>query len=29
LTDLSPYFKHVILSCLDELLDIQYIVGKF
>jgi hypothetical protein len=26
---LSPDFKHVVLSRLDELLDLQYIVGKF
>jgi len=25
----SPNFKHVILSHLNELLDLQYIVGKF
>jgi len=25
----SPNFKHVILSYLNELLDLQYIVGKF
>jgi hypothetical protein len=29
LTDLSPDFKHVILFCLDELLGLRYIVGKF
>jgi len=29
LTDLSPDFKHVVLSRLDELLDLQYIVGNF
>ena len=29
LTDLSPDFKHVILSHLDELLGLQYVVGMF
>ena len=29
LADLSLDFKHVILSCLDELLGLRYIVGKF
>jgi hypothetical protein len=29
LTDLSINFKHVILSCLDELLCLRYMVGKF
>jgi hypothetical protein len=28
LADLSPDFKHVVLSRLDELLDLQYMVGK-
>jgi hypothetical protein len=28
LTDLSPDFKHVILSRLDKLLGLRYIVGK-
>jgi hypothetical protein len=29
LADLSADFKHVILSRLDELLGLRYIVGKF
>jgi hypothetical protein len=29
LADLSPDFKHAVLSYLDELLDLRYIVGKF
>jgi hypothetical protein len=28
LADLSPDFKHVVLSRLDELLSLQYMVGK-
>jgi hypothetical protein len=28
LADLSPDFKHVVLSRLDELLGLQYMVGK-
>jgi len=29
LADLSPDFKYVVLSRLDELLGLRYIVGKF
>jgi len=29
LADLSSDFKHVVLFCLDELLGLRYIVGKF
>jgi hypothetical protein len=29
LVDLNPDFKHIILSCLDELLGLQYMVGNF
>ena len=29
LSDLSPDFKHVVLSHLDELLGLQYMVEKF
>jgi hypothetical protein len=29
LTDSSSDFKHVILSCLNELLDLPYIVGDW
>jgi hypothetical protein len=29
LVDFSPDFKHIVLSRLDELLGLSYIVGKF
>jgi hypothetical protein len=29
LADLSTNSKHIVLSCLDELLGLQYMVGKF
>jgi len=29
LADLNPDFKHVVLSCLDELLGLRYMIEKF